>query len=237
MRRRIFALAVCMLLLCGCSPAAVSAEAVPITAEGYTAEQIYEYFAQIAFASEYGGYRGTVCKWTEEIVCSVSGDYAEGEMDVLRDLAARLNAIEGFPGVKVTENAEEANFTVNFVMQGELRTIFGESAAASSGMSRFYWTKKGGKIIRAETGIASNITPMNAKASVICEEFLQALGLSSDSYDYPESVFYEGYNGALRPAEIDWALIELLYSESITPGMAEEEALKQARVLLGLGEE
>lgn len=228
------------ILLCAASCRATYTAATSsgvISAEGYTAEQIYEYFAEIAFSSEFGGYRGCICKWTEEIVFYVSGDYAAGEMEVLADLAARLNQIPGFPGVRMTSDVSAANFTVSFVMQGELATLFGEEAATSSGMSRFYWTKKGGEIVRAETGIASNITPMNAKASVICEEFLQALGISADSYAYPESVFYEGYNGALRPAAIDWALIELLYSESITPGMAEADALAMARTLLGMPEE
>ena len=239
MGRRIPALLLCVLLLIGCRAEDPAAWA-PVAAEGYTAEQICDYFAQIAFSSEYGGYRGSICKWTDEIVCYVSGDCAEGEMVVLTDLAERLNAIPGFPGVRITEaeeDAEKANFTMQFVMQGELRALFGEDAAVSSGMSRFYWTKKGGEIVRAETGIAANITPMNAKASVICEEFLQAMGLSSDSYDYPESIFYEGYNGALRPAPIDWALLELLYSESIPAGTSEADAMAQVRRLLGLAEE
>ena len=235
--RRVLCAVLCLLILGGCRAAEASAEGPIITAEGYTAEEILAYFEEIAFASEYGGYRGTLCKWVEPIVVFVDGDYAEGEMDVLRDLAARLNAIGGFPGVTLTEDEDEANFTMRFVMQGELKELFGEAAASSSRMSRFYWTKKTGEIVRAETGIASNITPMNAKASVICEEFLQALGLSSDSYAYPESVFYEGYNGALRPAAIDWALLELLYSESVTPAMPQADAMRAVRGLLGLAEE
>ena len=238
-RRTGAALASLLLLLTGgcrsLETAASSSEL--ITAEGYTAQEIYDYFAEIAFQSEYGGYRGRLCKWTGEIVCYIEGDYTEGEMDVLTDLAARLNTISGFPGVRMTAEKEAANFTISFIMQNELSSLFGPEANHCSGMSKFYWTKEGGEIVRAETGIASNITPMNAKASVICEEFLQALGLSSDSYAHPESVFYEGYNGALRPAEIDWALIELLYSESVSPGMEEADALPAVRSLLGLPEE
>lgn len=224
-----------VLLLSGCrslQTAATSSEY--ITAEGYSAEEIYDYFAEIAFQSEYGGYRGRLCKWTTEIVCYIEGDVAAGEMEVLTDLAARLNTIAGFPGVRMTADRDSANFVISFVMQSELRGIFGPDAANSSGMARFSWTKEGGEIVRAQAGIASNITPMNAKASVICEEFLQAMGLAADSFAHPESVFYEGYNGALRPAAIDWALLELLYHESLTPGMEEEKALPVVRELLGL---
>jgi len=232
---RLLACAAVLLPVCGCRPLETSASSSEfIRAEGYTAEEIYDYFSEIAFQSEYGGWRGRLCKWSDEIVCYIEGDFAEGEMAVLTDLAARLNSIPSFPGIRMTAQRDQANFTISFVMQNELQRLFGADAEHSSGMSKFYWTKKSGEIIRAETGIASNITPMNAKASVICEEVLQALGLSSDSYAHPESVFYQGYNGALRPAEIDWALIELLYSESIHPGMEEEEALAEVRLLLGL---
>lgn len=237
MRRAAAALCAALSLLTACGAAETAAPASgPITAEGYTAQQICDYFAELAFGSEFGGYRGTVCKWTKEIVCHVSGDYAEGEITVLTDIMERLCAIPGFPGVRMTEDADEANFTVAFVMQNELKELFGEAAENSSGMTKFYWTKKGGEIVRAEVGIASNITPMNAKASVICEEFLQALGLCCDSYTYPESVFYEGYNGRLRPAEIDWALLALLYSEKIPPAASKEDAMEQVRILLGMEE-
>ena len=237
MRRPAAVLLAALLSLAGCTAQTSAEPSGPITAEGYTAQQICDYFAELAFGSEFGGYRGTICKWTKEIVMHVSGDYAEGEIAVLEDLAARLNGIAGFPGIRMTDDADEANFTVAFVMQGELAALFGAQAENSSGMTKFYWTKKGGEIVRAEVGIASNITPMNAKASVICEEVLQALGLCCDSYSYPESVFYEGYNGRLRPAEIDWALVSLLYSDALAPAMPESDAMAQARLLLGLAEE
>ena len=144
-----------VLVLVGCralETAASSSETV--RAEGYTAEEIYDYFAEIAFQSEYGGWRGRLCKWTEEIVCYIEGDYASGEMDVLTDLAARLNTIPAFPGIRMTSQKEQANFVISFVMQNELTELFGAEAEHSSGMSKFYWTKKSGEIIRAQTGIA-----------------------------------------------------------------------------------
>lgn len=228
MRRFAAVLAAAACLLSACR-AAVTAR---VAADGYTDEEILAYFDELAFSSEYGGYRGMVCKWTEEIVYRVEGDVAAGELIVLSDLAARLNEIPGFPGIRMTDGTDEANFTVSFVMQGELAARFGENARSASGMSRFTYRTSSGEIVRAEAGVASNITPQAAKASVICEEFLQSLGLAADSYTYPESVFYEGYNDSIRPAAIDWAVLELLYSETIRPGMAREDALAAARALL-----
>ncbi len=224
------------LLLGGCASSAVFSPTDPPTAEGYTAEEIYAYFCETAFESEYGGERGFICKWKEPVVYRLTGEYGDGETAVLDDLCAGLNAIPGFPGIRRTEDEAEANFTVHFVMQNELSAVFGDSAASSSGMSRFYYLRSRGEILRAEAGIATNIIPQSAKASVICEEFLQSMGLAADSYSYPESVFYEGYNASIRPASIDWAVLSLLYSSCIAPGTDREAAQAAARQILGLTE-
>ena len=225
------------LLLSGCTASsAVFSPTDPPTAEGYTAEEIYAYFCETAFESEYGGERGFICKWAQPVAYFLKGEFGDGETAVLDDLCRQLNEIPGFPGIRRTEEEEEANLTVHFVMQNELSAVFGDEAAASSGMSRFYYLRSRGEILRAEAGIATNIIPQSAKASVICEEFLQSMGLAADSYSYPESVFYEGYNASIRPAPIDWAVVSLLYSTRIAPGTEREAAEAAARQILGLTE-
>lgn len=237
MRRCILAVLclLCLLPLIACrSHKPVYAGSAAVRAEGYTPEQILSYFAGIAFGSEYGGYRGTLCKWEDEIALWIDGEYGEDEVAVVADLMDRLNGIDGFPGIRYAETEAAANFRLHFVMQGDLTDYFGERAETSSGMSQFSFQKSTGIILEAQAGVASNITPENAKMSVICEELLQSLGLTSDSYAFPESVFYEGYNGSVRPAPIDWALLEILYHETITPGMAYGEAMEAAAFLLGI---
>ena len=227
-------LSLLLLLLSGCGTSPTSADAGYITAEGYTAEAILSYFSEVTFGSEYGGYRGTVCKWTDEVRLWLTGDFSEDEIAVLDDLLLRLNGIDGFPGIVYADTEEEANFVLRFVMQGDLVDYFGGNAENASGMSSYTWKKATGEILSAHAGVACNISPAKAKASVICEELLQSLGLASDAYTHPESVFYEGYNASPRPAEIDWALITLLYHETITPGMAYGDAMDQAAALLGI---
>lgn len=236
--KRLFAavLAALLLLLPGCGTSTTSADAGYITAAGYTAEAILSYFSEVTFGSEYGGYRGTVCKWTDEVRLWLTGDFSEEETAVLDDLITRLNGIDGFPGILRVESEEDANFVLRFVMQGDLVDYFGGNAENASGMSSYTWKKATGEILSAHAGVACNISPAKAKSSVICEELLQSLGLASDAFSHPESVFYEGYNASPRPAEIDWALVTLLYHEAITPGMAYGDAMDAAAALLGIPE-
>ena len=44
------------------------------------------------------------------------------------------------------------------------------------------------------------------------EELTQSLGLCNDSYDYPESIFYQGWTETTEYAEIDKELIQMLYN-------------------------
>ncbi len=224
------------LLFCACA-APTAGNAAVVHAPGYEPHEILDYFTDIAFGSEYGGYRGTVCKWTEPITLSLEGAPTEADIALIDTLCSRLNEIPGFPGISRAETEETANFVLRFVPQGELSHYFGSEAENVRGMSRFTYRVADGGIFRAEAGVASNITPESAKSSVISEELLQSLGLASDSYTYEESIFYEGYTRSLTPVSIDWALLEILYHESIAPGMAYGDALKAAARLLGLSED
>ena len=61
------------------------------------------------------------------------------------------------------------------------------------------------------------------RAGVICEEIIQSLGLSNDSYTYPDSIFYQGYSEISWPSELDWTLVELLYHPALRLGMTADE--------------
>ena len=230
-------LTVLLALCAGCRTAQVPASSRAVRADGYSADEVLAYFGEIAFASEYGGWRGCLCKWGAPIVYMADGAYTEEDVRLLEELCGRLNGIPGFPGIRRAEPDEAGvNFTVSFVDAQTLEDRFGEDARGAFGMSRFYWETDTGVIVRAEAAIRADTTPAEAKMSVICEEFLQSLGLAADSYAVPESVFYEGYSTSTRPAPIDWALLELLYSDALAPGAANEAAMDTARKLLSAGE-
>ena len=69
--------------------------------------------------------------------------------------------------------------------------------------------------------------------AVIVEELCQGLGLLNDTYDYPESIFYQYHTDTSWPTTLDWALIQLLYRSEITPGMDESAVRAAAASLVG----
>ena len=64
---------------------------------------------------------------------------------------------------------------------------------------------------------------------ILREELTQVLGLINDSHRYPDSMFYEERSEQTRYADVDRALIEMLYRSEIRPGMRPE----QVRAVLG----
>jgi hypothetical protein len=56
------------------------------------------------------------------------------------------------------------------------------------------------------------ITKVDAKKHILREELTQSLGLPNDSYDYPESIFYQGWTETTEYTELDKELIQMLYN-------------------------
>ena len=81
-------------------------------------------------------------------------------------------------------------------------------------------------IIKSRIGIRTSMS-QHERNSVIWEELVQCTGLQNDSYKYPESLFYQGYNEVQEPTKLDWILFEVLYHPAIQPGMTIDEVANE----------
>lgn len=201
-----------------------------IAVEGKTAGEILDYFSEIAFGSEYGDAPEQLCRWADTIIYKVTGDPTEADLELIGILADRLNGIEHFPGIREAGTLDKANFEVMFVPREQITELFSHATDACIGMSEYRWLTETGEIVSARAAIDS--AEEEERASTVCEEFLQALGLAKDSYSHADSVFYQGKCVYTRPSELDWAMIKLLYRPELTPKMSRYEAIKAAAGVL-----
>ena len=67
------------------------------------------------------------------------------------------------------------------------------------------------EIQRAYIFINTKDSPQVRQKHVIREEITQSLGFLNDTYDYPESIFYQGYSENNFFSEMDKTIIKLLY--------------------------
>lgn len=78
--------------------------------------------------------------------------------------------------------------------------------------------------------IATDVTTQADRNHLIREEVTQGCGLMSDSYLYPDSMFYQGWTDTPTYSDMDKAIIQMLYRPDIQPGMTHDQA---AAVLQG----
>ena len=119
------------------------------------------------------------------------------------------------------DSAEAANLRISFVDAG---TMLANTGSDFNGYVRVSWNDH--NIYSGDIYYLSDLT-QERRNGVIVEELCQALGLLTDTYDYPESIFHQYYTDADWPCPLDWAIIELLYRSEIRPGM-DESAVRSA---------
>lgn len=201
-----------------------------IDIEVHTAGVIMDYFAEVAFGSEFGNSPLQLCRWEREIVYTVTGSPAEADLELIATVAERLNTIEGFPGMRRTNDADDANFEIMFITRAEIIEQFKNADESCKGMSEFHWYTDSCEIFKARAAI--DCEAVEERESTVCEEVLQALGLARDSFQHRDSVFYQGTCLYRRPSELDYTMVRLLYHPELSTGMSRYEALTAASALL-----
>ncbi len=201
-----------------------------LAVDSETAGTVLDYFAEIAFGSEYGTASEKLCRWEEKIVYKVTGTSTEKDLELIGILTDRLNSIEGFPGIKEAGFGEAANFEIMFITRAEMMETFTHATEACAGMSEYRWSTETCEIIGARAAI--DCEEEEERASTVCEEVLQSLGLAMDSYAHADSVFYQGKCIYQRPSELDWGLVALLYRPELKAGMSRYEAISAAAGVL-----
>lgn len=193
-----------------------------ITAAGYTADQIINYFCDVALGAEYGDASENVIKWVEPFTYYIEGEATDADLAQINALIEAINRVPGFPGMSEAGSAESADLTIHFV---DADGIIAATGNSYNGYVNIWWSDY--CIENGDIYYRTDIT-QELRNAVIVEELCQSLGLLTDTYDHPESIFYQYHTDTAWPTTLDWAVIQLLYRSEITPGM-DEEAVREAR--------
>lgn len=198
-----------------------------ITAAGYTADQIINYFCDVALGAEYGDAGENVIKWVEPFTYHIEGEATDADLAQINALIEAINRVPGFPGMSEAGSAESADLTIHFV---DADGIIAATGNSYNGYVNIWWSDY--CIENGDIYYRTDIT-QELRNAVIVEELCQSLGLLTDTYDHPESIFYQYHTDTTWPTTLDWAVISLLYRSEITPGMDEEAVREAAAALVG----
>lgn len=193
----------------------------------YTPAQI-DYFLEVALGSEFGDSPTTIKKWNKDVRIKVLGSPTQQDVKTLHAAIDEINSIT--PGVHLQLNSQNPNVTIYFVPESNFSKYEANYSPINLG---FFWNlwKENNIIYNSKILISTNRITQTERSHLIREELTQSLGLMKDSYRYKDSVFYQGWTSVTQYADIDKALIEMLYRPEIRPGMTRAQVLQVLRTL------
>ena len=187
-----------------------------------------DYFRVIAGSSEFGGSEGVLHRWTGDLRIGIFGHPTPADRSALAAVVDDLNEI--IDTVEVAVVASDPNVEMHFVPVDDFASIEPGYVEGNLGYVYIWWSDDGsvdrGRVLISTIGL----TPQE-RAHLIREEFTQGLGLLNDSWDYPESIFYQGWTDTTEYGPLDRLVIEMLYRPELSAGMGIDDAVA---VLAGL---
>ncbi len=201
---------------------AIAYDYVKAIKKNYTKEEI-NFFYETALQEEGKKEQASrICKWHQNINLYVNGDTLAGDLDLVRNVIARINNLQLPIHMNMTDKARKANMHIHF---GTVE-LLGVDKKFNHYRGHVRLKHEKGVIKRADVYIFNNKRKeklaknesATRRARTISEEIFQALGPIADSYAYPFSLFYERWNKQTELAEIDKRILKLLYEPNLPAG-------------------
>ena len=195
--------------------------------EGYSAEQIADYFCEVALSVEYNHGSGdstALQKWNNPIYFGIYGEHTSEDVSLINSFAEKLNEIQGFPGMYPAPNAATENFTIRFMNRQDMNASAGYVVGGeyADGITLWDYYTASNEIYNTRIWICSEISQY-ARNSVILEEIVNSLGLGNDTELREDSIIYQFYSEPQELSEVDWLLLRLLYNQEMYSGIHQAE--------------
>ena len=174
-------------------------------------DSIIKYYNEIAGKSEYGDSNATFCKWKTNVKIYFDFENSDSIKKYSEEVIKDLNDIIDPISISITNKKSEANLIVycgnfsdykkryNVVIEGKFNGFFSTNTYNSTIYNGYVFINE---------RLRGNILK-----SVIREEITQSFGLGNDSWEYPDSIFFQGSNSQITFSELDKEIIKLHYNK------------------------
>jgi hypothetical protein len=180
--------------------------------EGHS-EEAKSYYKEIVTKNEYNE-NYTPQKWYKDMKIFVKGNKLGYLMDELNKVVSELNDLITGIDIKIVNTESESNFIVYFGGQKEYNQLCPYSIKFTEhNYGLFVINSRGNEITDGSMYVdIDRTTKINAEKHLLREELTQSLGLTNDSYKYPESIFYGEWTETIKYTELDKEIIKMLYN-------------------------
>lgn len=179
------------------------------------------YLLDIALGAEYNNSAQVIRKWEEDLRIRVHGSPSASDRAALQAVMDELNAMN--LGIRLRFDAANPNVNLYFVPERQFSRYEPNYRPVNLGYAWIRWRSY--RIHNATVLISTTGTSPQERAHLIREELTQSLGLLRDSYQYPDSIFYQNWTDTTAYNELDKAIIQALYNPAVRPGMTRSQVL------------
>lgn len=183
---------------------------VQVISEKYSREA-FNYLYEVCFFGEVERKKVHLTKWKSNVKYYISGKASKQDIEMVMKAIIKLNSLKLPISFQLVEEKQSSNVSIYFGDTTSLKPL----GLINNFEGQSIVTATNGIIDSAKVLIADHSINSIKKESVILEEMTQIIGLSSDSYTYPESLFYQGENSVTDYLPIDKEMMLLLYDPRI----------------------
>lgn len=196
-------------------------------------EQALEAFNLCAFSAEYNsGGRNYIVRWKRPIKIYVAGNPTTQDLKTLDAFIMELGLrVPCMPPVTRINSQSGANVVMHFCRLSEMGSRVPGYQEGNWGYFTFSYNDY--LITKATIGISTDVTSQLERNHLIQEEFVGALGLANDHWMYEDSILYQGWTTVQHLSELDWLMLNFLYSPQVKPGNKQTQADKALRQFYG----
>ena len=182
------------------------------------AKEELEYFYEIAFGSEFRNTNKNprLLYWRTDVEVQLNGNFSdEDSLEIIR-VIQELNQLIDPIEIKMVETGGNLNMHFDRITTFKSYSGYVPGNAGYFRIERIAFFPKAFILIDQQKRI-------NIRKHLIREELTQVLGLKKDSWNYPESIFFQGWTDITEYSEIDRQLIRLMYNYNLPYGMKKSE--------------
>ena len=169
-----------------------------------------EYFKKVAMGREFSSSKNYIRRWTTDVKIFVEGSDSPELENELSRIVSDLNDIVDPIDFEIVSDRSEANL---FVFFGSYIDFYNQNNEIPLSRLETNWgyflTSTNHAVLYVDIYRANS----QEQKHLLREELTQSLGLYNDTYDYPESIFYQDWTTTTEYAPIDRELIDMLYNE------------------------
>ena len=171
------------------------------------------YFGKIVRYSEKRPFqKGPVLRWNQDIKIYLAGTVSKANKKEIIKVIIELNRLIKPLKINLVQKPAQANSIVYFgSLDGYNASLNTEKKLTNDYYGHFHIKTFQQEIQKSTIYINTAKATLKRQKHIIREELTQSLGLINDAYDYPNSIFYQGYSETTEFTTMDKAVIQLLY--------------------------